>query len=81
MAGEYARAFLGRESFEEALLDYARTLEEPLPFHEWWGVVRELHPHYDDAPERLFPNDAGRFQELRVATFYERFGGRVAGST
>ena len=69
MAGEYARAFLGRESFGEALLDYARTLEEPLSFHDWWGVAKELQPYYEDAPERLWPNDGGKFQELRIATF------------
>ena len=74
MAGEYARAFLGRESFAEALLDYARTLEEPMTFHEWWGMARQLQPFYDDAPARLWPNDGGELQELRNATFIERFG-------
>ena len=74
MAGEHARAFLGRESFAEALMDYARTLEEPMTFHDWWGMARQLQPFYEDAPERLWPNDAGAFQELRSATFVERFG-------
>ena len=74
MAGEYAKAFMGRESFAEALMDYARTLEEPMTFHDWWGMARQLQPFYEDAPERLWPNDAGAFQELRNATFVESFG-------
>ena len=74
MAGEYAKAFMGRESFAEALMDYARTLEEPMTFHDWWGMARQLQPFYDDAPARLWPNDGGEFQDLRNATFIERFG-------
>ena len=75
MAGELATPFLDRESYSEALLDYARTLDEPVPFFKWWTMARELQSHYDDAPQQLWPKDGGKFQKLRLATFTERFGG------
>ena len=74
MTGVQATSFLGKESYQEALLEYARTLEEPLPFVDWWPMARELYGHYDDVPERLWPRDKGLFQELRVSTFSKRFG-------
>ena len=74
MAGELATPFLDRESYSEALLDYARTLDEPVSFFKWWTMARELQPHYDDAPQQLWPKDGGRFQKIRIATFTERFG-------
>ena len=40
----------------------------------WLGSYK---PHYEDAPSRLWPRDGGKFQELREATFTERFEGNL----
>ena len=74
MALEGAAAFAGRETYQEALLDYAHTLEEPISFHAWWPMARELRQFYEDAPERLWSHAGDAYSVLRHATFVVRFG-------
>ncbi len=66
--------FAGRDSYEDALLEYAQSLPEPNKHVEWRPVAIAIRRRYDNGPPLEHPLKWAPFGALRQSTFTEVFG-------